>query len=113
MSVPNPRNDSQRLDSAGVASLWAIIHQLLECERKRIHEEIKTYPRPIPACDAQFNYLLEQRAGLDAELSRLEEARQHAESFEAIQQFLRSSPYIADESKQRLSTFPSAGASVN
>jgi uncharacterized protein YdcH (DUF465 family) len=85
----------------------------LTAERRRIHDEIKVYPRPIPACDAQFNYLLEQRADLDAELNRLEEARQNSASVESIQQFLRSSPYLSDELKQRLGAFPSADTPVN
>lgn len=34
----------------------------LEKESQRIRTEIHTYPPPIPACDAQFNYLIEQRA---------------------------------------------------
>lgn len=42
----------------------------LENERQRVNEEIKNYPTPIPACDAQFNYLLEERARIAQELDR-------------------------------------------
>ena len=39
----------------------------LEAERRAVYAEIKSYPRPIPACDVQFNTLLADRARLDAE----------------------------------------------
>jgi hypothetical protein len=37
------------------------IKRQLEAEKARLIDEIAQYPRPIPACDAQFNYLLEKR----------------------------------------------------
>ena len=39
-----------------------------ERELERVKAEIKDYPRPIAGCDAQFNYLLEQRAALEEDL---------------------------------------------
>ncbi len=45
----------------------------LQEEYDRINEEIKNYPRPIAACDLQFNYLLERRRTIAADLSRLQE----------------------------------------
>lgn len=53
---------------------WEVLRQALEAERLRVQEEIGGYPPPIPACDAYFNFLLEQRALLSDELRRLEEA---------------------------------------
>jgi hypothetical protein len=47
------------------------IRQRLEAERLRIQREITSYPMPIPACDAFFNHLLEQRALVCDELARL------------------------------------------
>ncbi len=41
----------------------------LVAEKARIAEEIRSYPAPIPACDAQFNYLLERRAEIDRALA--------------------------------------------
>ena len=43
----------------------------LEAERRRLDEEIRTYPRPIPRCDAQFNHLLEERARIAAAIAAL------------------------------------------
>jgi hypothetical protein len=42
----------------------------LENERQRINEEIRNYPTPIAGCDAQFNFLLEERARIAYELDR-------------------------------------------
>jgi len=42
---------------------------------RRITAEIRDYPRPIAGCDAQFNHLLEQRAELERQLCKEEEAR--------------------------------------
>lgn len=47
------------------------VRELLENERHRVNEEIKNYPTPIPACDAQFNYLLEERTRIAEELEQL------------------------------------------
>lgn len=41
---------------------WTKIIASLEARRLRIHAEITAYPMPIPACDAHFNHLLEERA---------------------------------------------------
>ena len=48
------------------------IKEQLEQEKRRVCAEIDDYPHPIPACDAQFNYLLEERARIFQELSRLD-----------------------------------------
>jgi hypothetical protein len=45
--------------------------QRLEAERLRVQREITAYPGPIPACDAYFNHLLEQRGRICDELARL------------------------------------------
>jgi hypothetical protein len=46
----------------------------LEVERDRVREAIASYPPPIPACDEQFNHLLEERDRISRELSRLKRA---------------------------------------
>ena len=45
----------------------------LEAQRGRLNDEIGSYPGPIPACDAQFNYLLEMRTDLSAKLNVIDE----------------------------------------
>ena len=87
-------------------SLWKSIKDHLENERHRIFEEIKHYPTPIPACDAQFNYLLEERARTVQELDRLKalskEILTRREDVKVIEEFITSSNYINGEAEQRM-----------
>jgi hypothetical protein len=43
----------------------------LEAQRKRLDDEIRHYPTPIPRCDAQFNHLFDQRARIVAAIDAL------------------------------------------
>ena len=58
--------------SAGVD--WADLRRRLQSLTEQVGEEIRAYPAPIPACDAQFNHLLDLRRLLPQELGRLEAA---------------------------------------
>ena len=49
------------------------IKNQLEEKRKNINTEIGNYPAPIPACDAQFNYLLEMRSQASSSLKLLDD----------------------------------------
>lgn len=49
-----------------------IIRDHLLALKKPVDAEIRAYPPPIPACDAQFNYLLDRRAALSRALVRLD-----------------------------------------
>ena len=42
--------------------------------RASLADEIRSYPTPIPRCDAQFNHLVEQRGRLSRLLTDLEAA---------------------------------------
>ncbi len=65
--------------SVSLGSAWEAARARLQADKKRIDEEIRTYPRPIAACDVQFNYLLEERARMASELDRmLEDAQKHS-----------------------------------
>ena len=77
----------------------------LEAARKRISAEIHGYPSPIAGCDAQFNYLLEQRAAIAAELERLaklDEGRAAGEQAKELDAFLGSSAYLDEETRRAL-----------
>jgi SAM-dependent methyltransferase len=69
-----------------------------------LYDEIKNYPRPIPACDLQFNHLLEEREGLLRELDRMNEAievgRAGGDPFGLLEEFLRSSRHIDEGTKE-------------
>ena|SRR5215471_12318319 len=73
------RGDAQ--DSPGTAAdlelLKLILRDIisrLEDRKLSLDQEIRNYPAPIPQCDAQFNYLLEQRTRLSQQLSPLKAA---------------------------------------
>ena len=93
--------------------VWKQIKDVLERERDRIYEEIKNYPPPIPACDAQFNHLLEQRARVSRELARMNEAAGTPLSVTACRKFLdelvASSDLIAGEDEARLRSYLGEG----
>ena len=64
--------------------------------RERLSEEIRSYPTPIPRCDAQFNHLYEQLGRLARDLDAIEgAASEHA----AAQAFIASAPYTDDPSE--------------
>ena len=62
----------------------------MELLSKAVAEEILRYPAPIPACDEQFNHLLDLRRMLPAELTRLEAARETGSVTAA--EFIQTSP---------------------
>ena len=69
---------------------WQSLRRRLEALSDSVAEEIRSYPPPIPACDAQFNRLLELRRVLPQELARLDLAA-HDGSI-TIEDFIRASP---------------------
>ena len=87
------------------AALAAVKAQL-EDARLRLHDEISTYPRPVPGCDAQFNHLLDERAGLGRELGKVDDLleRLHAgETVDAkIAAFLAASEHVDQALADRL-----------
>jgi len=69
----------------------------LDRVRRSVDEEIRSYPTPIPRCDAQFNYLYEQRSRLAKALQRTDAALCNPSSqtplVEAIACFVRDASY--------------------
>lgn len=78
----------------------------LRKEQERIRAEIHNYPPPIPACDAQFNYLLEQRARIAQELraaqNLAEAATDSVISPAALRQAIADSEILQAAVKKRL-----------
>ena len=69
---------------------WQSLRQRLEGLKRTVAEEIGRYPPPIPACDAEFNRLLELRQLLPRELARLDLAA--TDNSATIEDFIRASP---------------------
>ena len=75
-------------------SQWEAIRRDLEALATSVAADIRAYPRPITACDAQFNHLLELRRLVPLELQRLEAAAQA--SGMTAEEFIGSSPCASD-----------------
>ena len=89
---------------------WQDGRDQLERERLRIQAEITSYPPPIPACDAYFNYLLERRALVVDELGRLEQAAAESATGTAsdamLEAFLRSSAVFGSKASDGVPRTP-------
>ncbi len=74
------------------------IQNHLEKEKQRIFDEILYYPPPIPACDVQFNFLLEDRSNITQELRRVREISERGasdfEQLKSLREFVESSQYF-------------------
>ena len=55
-------------------SKWLAMRAQLVALQEAVALEIRAYPLPIPACDAQYNHLLERRAALTEARNRLDDA---------------------------------------
>jgi hypothetical protein len=93
-------------EEALLKSLWREIKDELRRSKRVIGEEIRSYPTPIPRCDAQFNHLYEQQARLARELDRIaalaEKSLERGDYVELIERFIASAPYADDATEQRL-----------
>ena len=85
-------------------TIWQEIRDHLEREKLRVVTEIRSYPAPIPACDAQFNHLMQQRACITRELGRLDTAqRDAADRYRVIEEFIDASLCLKPAAKASLS----------
>ena len=73
---------------------WAGLRRQIEGLMREVGEEIRAYPAPIPACDVQFNRLLELRRLLPEELARLDAAASSPAA--SVAAFVRASPCRAE-----------------
>ena len=69
---------------------WQSFRLRVESLVESVSEQIQNYPPPIPACDAQFNHLLELRQTLPQELARLKLVA--TDNSMSIDDFIHSSP---------------------
>jgi hypothetical protein len=71
-----------------------------------IDQEIQTYPTPIPRCDAQFNYLYEQRSRLSQFFERLDAAltrdNREGDLAKALIAFVACPPFVDSVAEQQL-----------
>ena len=85
---------------------WRRAREFLETCKARIAGQINAYPPPIPACDTQFNTLLEQRGKLTEELNRLEvahrESRGGSDTNHALADFIVTSEFIEEAAGRKI-----------
>ena len=81
----------------------------LLAERDKVNEQIGSYPPPIPACDAQFNYLLDERTRISNELKFVDTAMTKCLSgsidIEEIEQLIASSARTDNKIVAKLRSF--------
>ena len=82
---------------------WQDIRVKLEHARQRIQAEITRYPAPIPACDADFNFMLEERARLCAMLDHMHDTAT-LEAIARVDAYLLAARYLDDGTKRTLRT---------
>ena len=75
------------------AAQWYSLRSRLDSLIDSVADEIRAYPTPITACDAQFNHLLHLRATLPAERDRVDDVAQNGSM--SIEEFVRCSPCAA------------------
>lgn len=96
------------IDATPNMTIWHTIKSYLEAKRDAIYEEISHYRAPIPACDVQFNHLLEERSRVFQELSRVNSLAAQSQSWDdprpLVEEFLTTSTCLDAESKQHLRT---------
>ena len=93
-------------DAAVLGSLWKEIRGELLRAKRMIDEEIRSYPTPIPRCDAQFNHLHEQRGRLARELDRIDALSEknfgYQDYVRLIEEFIASPPHLDDHEERQL-----------
>lgn len=82
-------------------AIWLEIKTHLEKKKRQIQEAIINYPPPIPACDVQFNYLLEERTRITQELRRVQEVSgddaNSSDSARLLHEFINTCACIDDD----------------
>ena len=100
--APRPAPESQEVPAH---PLGIAIRDHLQGKKEGIFQKIRNYPPPIPACDLQFNHLLEERDGVSRELARLDaiiaERLPPGEFVEKITRFIAASSRIAGEAARQ------------
>ena len=85
---------------------WQLIKEHLQERKSQIAQEILYYPPPIPACDAQFNFLLEERTRVAQTLDQVDtwadKPLTDKEQLVLLDQFLATSPDLDETAVQEI-----------
>jgi len=105
MKVATPQKTRGQPESSCPEFVWDEIRTRLERRRDEILERIGSYPTPIPACDVDFNRLLEERARVFEELDRLATLKRresHGRNSNVIQEFIASCTSLSEDDRHAL-----------
>ena len=99
------KHEDSAAERAGLRALTAFKNQL-EKVKIRVNKEIGNYPSPIPACDVQFNYLLEERSKISVALRQVDnlltKCQTETVQIETIEELIKMSSQIDDGMAARL-----------
>ncbi|MEO8565044.1 MAG: hypothetical protein ABI541_01570, partial [Betaproteobacteria bacterium] len=95
------QTSSSMIETNSIERLSRELQHWLTGVRASLADEIRSYPTPIPRCDAQFNHLAEQRGRLSRLLTDLEAALDRHDGSAALRAVLTQLPDL-----------PAQGASV-
>jgi len=96
-------------DSGLRARIGAVVQRELDACRIAISRELATIPPPVPACDVDFNRLLEDRGRIADDLQRLNRMLVTGESDEAIWCLCRESTFLSDAVKREIESLLRGG----
>jgi hypothetical protein len=89
--------------------LRAVVERIRGCMQRLKHvldDEIRGYPTPIPRCDAQFNFLRQQRIRLSQDLLQASTAAANdtapAALLNVLQRFIDAASYTEDPEEHAL-----------
>ena len=86
-------------ETLDIDARWQAVRDALKARQRALREQINAYPPPIPACDAQFNHLLDQRRALAEELRDLDALRPAltTRGEDVLAAFLRTSRFVGGD----------------
>lgn len=90
------------LDADLRARIAALVQADLEARRIAISRELATIPPPVPACDVDFNRLLEDRGRVADDLQQLHRLLRSGASVATIGTFCRQSTSVGDAVKREI-----------
>ena len=104
------RTDSL-VEAPSLRAAVELVRAELESKREAHSRELCSIPPPVPACDVNFNRLLEDRASIVDELQRLRRAAGAEEvSAQSLKDFCRTSAYLCQETQDRLESLLAASS---
>lgn len=110
-----PHHTAATQGPPGETDQFGAVAASLAQRRDEIIAEICAYPPPIPACDAHFNWLLEMRSAVFAEMRELFALQVARASEAALSEFIRASRSLPPEVTERLlcGTAPAGDRSIS